>query len=59
MKLKEVANREIDILLELFAEVIVKVKVVGFNNWVNVNYSRETGISKSFMKYKKKSLDAG
>ena len=25
---------------------IVKVRVVAFNNWVNVNYSRGTGISK-------------
>ena len=48
MKLKEVASRGFDILWspETKNLRIVKVRVVAFNNWVNVNYSRGTGISK-------------
>ena len=48
MKLKEIANRGTDILSSpnKTKNLRIKVRVVEFNNWVNVNYSRETEISK-------------
>ena len=48
MKLKEIANRGTDILSSpnKTKNLRIKVRVVEFNNWVNVNYSRGTGISK-------------
>ena len=48
MKLKEIANSGTDILSSpnKTKNLRIKVRVVEFNNWVNVNYSRETEISK-------------